>query len=775
MSWMLALVAIAMMLASGGAGAQPEPVMSEGGRWLNVADLGASGSEVQTTATTTEGSNQIVVADPGDFKVGQGVMVSRCNIQVTGSLYGPGSPYGSRRDLEETVQARGYDGGAGSWLVYILEVNGTDPLTFRWTDDLARTWAGQRVPVSFDWQALSNGIEVKLAQQQWELGNMVALILRDQLITIIEGIEGNTLTLKDAANRSADDAVVRHNDQPALQAAIDAAIGARASLFFPPGRYRLATSLRVRDATITLQGQSATQTVLDISDGTGACFSIYGGEEVTVRNFSMVGHTGLAEAAGSFRTSTNQGFWACALKGCSALSIHGTRRALIENVHASRMASEAFYAQAACRTSTTEPPQYQQSLIYHRCSVTDCAANAFNNNDTGENTSVLYCRVDGAGWHAAEMPAKFFRFIGNYVRNSGPVTIGDMSHRVEDLHRLGCGQAIIKDNVFEGIGRCGGITVNHGSGQVVIADNLFINYNGNAINASSYTVPTSYPSNTVTITGNIIDLTYEGEKPAGRTGITVSASSVTVADNQIYVRGSCDERANGIAVLEPALNVSVHDNLIRNCNMGIRTGRARGRVTEVVDEKTFLQDGIPREWMTSHLYRGWNLVWLQADKVTGLSVIDAFDAESLHFTLREPRQMAIGDSFEVFPPGGANWHLHHNTVEGCLNPVMLDSYGSETSVLSDNTIQRGGATGVVAAVQVHGWFKLIGNHLADFNEEGSVGLSLYADRAGREVRPLCARNLFERCAVPVAAVEAGQWEAADAGDNVFIECATGAQ
>ncbi|MCX5738920.1 MAG: hypothetical protein NTZ61_10585 [Proteobacteria bacterium] len=45
---------------------------------------------------------------------------------------------------------------------------------------------------------------------------------------------------------------------------------------------------------------------------------------MTVRNFSMVGHTGLEEAAGSFRTSSNFGFWACAIKGCNAISISGT-------------------------------------------------------------------------------------------------------------------------------------------------------------------------------------------------------------------------------------------------------------------------------------------------------------------------------------------------------------------------------------------------------------------------------------------------------------------
>ena len=739
-------------------------------QWVNVKDHGASGSEYETIASTTEGSTEIAVEDVGDFQVGQGVMVSRCNIQIEGRLYGPASPYGSRRDLEGAVEMRGYDGAAGSWLVYILEVDGADPVTFRWSDDLARSWAGRNVPVTHDWQALSNGLEFKFAQQEWEPGHMVVFILRDQLVSVIEQIEGNTLTLRDAANRSAQDATVRHNDTAALQAAIDTAIREKRNLYLPVGHYRLSGRLYVRNASIIIEGHDGVNTVMDITNGTGACFSLYGGEEVTVRNFKMIGHTPLAEAAGSFRTSSNQSFWACALKGCSAITMRGTERVLIENVHASRMASEAFYAQAACRSGDGEPEQYQKSLIYHRCSVTDCAANAFNNNDTGENTSVLYCRVDGAGWHAAEMPAKFFRFIGNYVRNAGPVTVGDMNHRPDHLHRLGCGQAIVADNVFEGIGRCGGVNINHGSGQVVVSGNLFINFNGPAIRASSYTTERSFPSRNITISGNIIDLTYDGERARSRTGITVSASNVIVSNNQIFVRGQCDPRANGIAIVEPALNVDVHDNLVRNCSIGISTGRLKGTVTEVADERTFKASRIPLEWKTSHLYRGWNVAWLAENKVSALSVMDAFDAETTHFILREPREIKVGDTFEIFPPAGANWSIHHNTVEGCLSPVVLDSYGSETSVFSDNTIVRGAVTGVKAAAQVHGWFKLIGNRFTGFDEEGSTALALHEDKAGRELRILCARNIFERCANVVAETVPGLWSEVLATGNVFTDC-----
>ena len=80
----------------------------DGGDWLNARDFGASGSQFQTQATTVAGSNQVTVADPGDFKVGQGVMVSRCNIHSTyASLWGPRKQYSSSAPLKDLVEMRG--------------------------------------------------------------------------------------------------------------------------------------------------------------------------------------------------------------------------------------------------------------------------------------------------------------------------------------------------------------------------------------------------------------------------------------------------------------------------------------------------------------------------------------------------------------------------------------------------------------------------------------------------------------------------------------------
>lgn len=735
---------------------------STGGR-LSVTDCGASGSNFETTANVTAGSKDITVADVGDFKVGQGIVLSRVNIRYENpNLWGPGEPYSTQKKLGDAVEMRGYDGSSGSWIVYILEVDGENPATFRWSDDLARTWKANKVPITYDWQALSGGTEVKFKRQEWKISHMITFAARDQLTTSIDKIEGQTLTLHDAPNRSFTGAAVRHHDTFALQNAINRAVKEKRNLYFPAGYYRIAGSLSVSSANITIEGQSAGNVTVDLSDGVGSCFAVNGGGDVTIRNFTLVGHTGLAEAAGSFRMSNGTAsFWACALKSCNAVSLQNTQRMVIENVHARRMASEAFYCQGTMRTSTNEPAQMTRSLTWLRCSATDCAANGFNNNDASENIYMLQCRVDGVGWHAYEGPARFIRLQNNYVRNAGPFTIGDMSSRVEDLNKLGCGQAIVSGNVFEGIGRAEGVTVNHGAGEVVISDNLFINYNGPAITASSYTVPTSYPSKNITIANNQIDMTYQGEKPKPCTAITVTAANTLVANNHIYVRGQTDPRVTGLQIGEQALNAQVHDNLIENCGRGIMTTRLHARITEAIDDKTFVQDGMPNEWESSDLYRGWNVVWLTDNRWNGRSVIDVFDPKTLHITLREAHPTQVGDNFEVYPPYTNNWRISGNTVTGCINPVTLDSYGSLACRVSDNVITRGGAVGVKEAVVVKGLFQLLGNQICGFDEPGSVGLSLYPDRFGRAPRNIYHGNTVEGCSVPVGESEKGLWEAAE--------------
>ena len=142
------------------------------GEWLNVRDFGVSGSEFETTSETTAGSNQIVVKDVGDFKAGQGVMVSKCNPRCTQQqIWGPRGAVAMGRNLDGKAEIRGYDGSQGDWVILILDVPQGSP-TVRWTEDLARTWH-PTVPITGDWQPLRDGIEVRFNKHDWEKGYTV--------------------------------------------------------------------------------------------------------------------------------------------------------------------------------------------------------------------------------------------------------------------------------------------------------------------------------------------------------------------------------------------------------------------------------------------------------------------------------------------------------------------------------------------------------------------------------------------------------------------------
>ena len=708
---------------------QPAAPNSQPG-WLNARDCGASGSRFQTTANAVAGSKQIVVADPGDFQVGQGVMVSKCNVRYSHkSLWGPHDKYAANRPLKDEVEVRGYDGAAGSWVTYHLDVAPAAagaPLVFRWTDDLGRTWQ-PAVPITYDWQPLSGGTEVRFKRFEWNAGYTVAIAGRDQLVSVVERIEGKTLTLRDPANRTVDDAVVRHNDTDALQAAISQAIKEKNRLWVPIGQYRLAGSLTVKDAAaIVIEGESPVETLLDISEGEGPCFRIQGGMEVTIRNFSMVGHMGFDERdkAGLMRTKGGTAVWGMYFKSCSALGIQATERVLVENCHARRMSVECFYSAGRGRVGSREPRAYTKSITYLRCSVEDCARNAFNNNDHAENTSVLQCRIRDVGGCSWEGASRFVRFIGNYVRNGGTVAMGNIRSRAEHLEQLASGQHIIADNVFESGVPYGGCMIRAagGANQVIVRNNLFVNFNGSAVSISGATGPRDLPAASALVAGNIFDMTAVDEEPKPRVAVDVTACDVTVSDNQVYVRGACDPLLTGIQLRDDALNLIVHDNLLRNCGAGVSGTRLKGSVSEAVDERTFLRIdssvGPPLARRNSDRYRGWNVVWFKKGLPDGTSVIDQFDPESCRFTLREPRAMKFGDAFEVYPPS-ANWNLHDNTIAGCLKPVALDGYGSATSLLRNNLISRGDVEAAQPPLQIRGRFIVAGNHLSGFDGSSS--------------------------------------------------------
>ena len=532
-------VAVAVLVCGQAVAAEIAPLPPSS--WLDARDCGASGSEFSTTAATEKGSNSITVADLGDFKVGQGVIVSECNPRCAGSaIWGPRHVVVMGRPLQDKVEIRGYDGTQGDWVVLLLDVpEGTR--SFCWSEDLARTWT-ETVPITGDWQPLRDRIEVRFNQHDWEKGYTVHFSLRGQLATAIDKIEGEVVTLHDAPTRTVRGATLRHCDDAALQAAIDRAVKEKRNLHVPVGRYRLSRGLNVRGASaIIIEGASPVDTILDISEGEGGCIRLSKGIDVTVRNFTMVGHSGFAERdqCGHLRTRGSSYFWGFGAQGCNAVSIGSTERVLIENCHGRRMATECFVSGSSSRGTAEKPnAAHSKQTTYLRCSAIDCARNGFNDVMCGsENTSVLDCRIVDVGGCAWEGASRFVKFAGNYVRNAGTVAMGNLGPANHDatFPELGAGQHIIANNVFESNVPYGGCAIRAavGATQVLVTNNLFVNFGSSAVHISGNSDLTHYPSANATISGNLFDMTEIGEKSASRTAVDVSAADVLVSDNQI--------------------------------------------------------------------------------------------------------------------------------------------------------------------------------------------------------------------------------------------------
>lgn len=777
------MLALAALLAGGlaASAAEPSSVMPPG--WLNARDVGASGSEYSTTAATTRGLKEITVAAVGDFQVGQGIMLAECHPRTVGqTLWGPRHVVVMGRPLQDKAEIRGYDGTQGDWLILLLDVpEGTR--TFRWSEDQARSWK-PTVPITGDWQPLRDGIEVRFNPHDWEKGYTVCFSSRGQLVTTIEKIEGQKVTLRDAPTRTVSAAAMRHCDDAALQAAIDQAVKEKRNLYVPVGRYRLSRGLTVRNPTsFTIEGANAVDTILDISEGQGACLTLSLGNEATVRNFTMVGHSGFAERdqCGLLRTLGSSYFWGFGAKGCNAITIGNTQRVLVENCHGRRMATECFVSGSRSRGLPDKPnANHSQSTVYRRCSAIDCGRNAFNDVTSGsENTSVIECRIVDVGGCAWEGASRFVKFTGNYVRNAGTVAMGNLGPANHDatFPELGAGQHIIANNVFESVVPYGGCAVRAavGATQVLVTGNLFVNFGSSAVHLSGNSDATHYPTSTATISGNLFDMTEVGPTSAPRTAIDVSAAGVIVADNQIYVRGPCDPKVTALRLLEPAVDLTVHDNLIRNCGIGIAGGRAASRVGAVTDPRTFTLAArvIPLDHRLPSQGAGWQVAWLTGGRATGLSTIEAITGaaatDTVAVTLTEPHaSLKAGDSFEVIPPA-ANWNLHSNTVTDCLQPVVLDGYGSVASRFRDNLVTRGATVGVKQGLQLRGRFQVVGNQFTGFDEPGSVALVLDAGPFRETSRSLVQRNVFTRCVQAVAATPAELWGAVGGADNAFIE------
>lgn len=724
---------------------------------LNVRDFGASGSQFETTADTAAGSHVLTLQDVGDFQVGHQVAVSKCHPHIADGRVWGRSPDQSEMEFHQQVQARGYDGTLGPWTVYVLDFPGTNPPTFRWSDDLALTWK-EPVQVNGDWQELSGGVEVKLDHADlWTTPAVVSFSGRDQLLSTIVKIEGSAATLADPAPAAAQGCVVQHTDSGPLQLALDRAVGEGRNVFIPSGHYRLTSGLNLLGADgITVEGENEERAILDISNGQGACLSIVGGTSVTVRNLRFRGFSGFAERnqMGHMRTHGYAHMWGFYVKHCNAIGIRSPERLLVENCHATGMSAECFYSGSSSRSGNDEPRHYTKSIVYRNCTVADCARNAFNNNDFAENTTVLYCRIQDVGGCSWEGASRFVKIVGNYIRNAGTVAMGNIRSRDARLDILPSGQHIVAHNTFEQQMVYGGCAIRSsgGSTPVIISDNIFVNFNTSAIEATGFGDDRNLPAGNTIITGNAIDLTCVRDESQARFGISVSADDATISDNQIYVRGNADPQVEGIVLAEPARNIVVHDNLIRGCAIGLLGRKTEGKVEEMIDPRTFKSGG-PLPWPRrgTHGYRGYRIAWAPADNgpyVPGPQ-IELFDPDQGVFRLTGDSELKNRAVFALQSPQGLNWNVHHNVINNCIQLVKFDVFGGPTSIFTDNLLSRGETTGIKVAVEIRGLLKITDNQFSGFDEPDSVALLLHTDPLGRPSRLDGRSNAFDQSATPI--------------------------
>ena len=690
---------------------------------LNVRDFGVSGSSFETLAETRANSPVVTVENAGDFEVGQEVVVSRCSPHFSDGLVWAESNEGTREgNFRDQVELRGYDGSGGTRASYILDCKGDSPPAFRWSDDLGQSWK-ESVAITGDWQKLNAGIEVRLPNLEfWKKPGLVSFTASDHLLSRIEKIEGRSLTLAHSVPLAKKGCLVQHSDSGALQRAFDRAVGEKRNIFIPIGHYRLSTGLVLNQPNgISVEGENENNTIFELCHGQGACITVEGGSSVSLRRLSFRGFSSFAEMK-KMAYLPAEGYphmWGFFAQHCNAITFRTPEHALVENCHATGMSAECFYSGSVSRKGIEKPPaKYQKSITYRNCTVSDCARNAFNNNDFAENTSVLDCRIENIGGCAWEGASRFVKFMGNYVSNAGPVAMGNIRSREAHFDILPSAQHIVSHNTFEGELAYGNsyVVASAGATPVLIQNNIFVNLNASAIEVSGHGNARHLPSGSVIITGNAIDLTCVSGESRARFGISASTNDTTISDNQIYTRKGIDPKAAGILLAEPAHHLVVHDNTIRNCQSGLEATRITGSVGEILDLRTFRANGrMPWPRRDAYRFQGYQIVWIpnakEPDRLVDGPIIDTFDPDVGVFRLQEDFALKRNAVFVIRAPQGYSWNIHHNLISDCAQALKLDVFGGATAVFSDNVMTRSAApdgSGEIPSV-VRGKFRQTNN------------------------------------------------------------------
>jgi hypothetical protein len=393
-------------------------------RYINAADVGVSGSEYKTLALSSEGSEYFKLDNVGDFSVGDEVLVIGADPHIEAAVLFERKdmrvknrrPWIHNQPIGDRVLFDGYDGTAGDFVVYFIDMAPEMGNSFRWSKNFGITWQ-ENIPITEGWINIDGDVRIKINEfKEREWGCTAAFACSSRMNATVMELNGDTVKLSAPATRSTKCELL-HSDTAALQRAIDMAIAEKKTLFIPNGKYRITSMLRINEPCgLTIEGESGTDTVIDNSLGAvgverpeGSCFYINGGSDLTIKNLLMVGCYGFEEKARGANLFCKGGtaVYGFYFMKSNACYIADTKRVLFENCHARKMSAECFYSHGANREHAEPRDNYTRSITYLACSVEDCARNAFNNNDKAEGTSILYCRIKDIGNAAWEGASRF--------------------------------------------------------------------------------------------------------------------------------------------------------------------------------------------------------------------------------------------------------------------------------------------------------------------------------------------------------------------------------
>ena len=679
--------------------------------FYNVKDFGAAGSREKIELTSTAGSNIYIASEIKDFKVGDSILLEGgvprvINKQIFARTdTSPINPRPEKRRylINGELEFLGYNGRERE--TYVIDLCPETPDVVRWSKDNGTSWV-ENVPIINN-EAEIDGCKLIIHDfEDKEYGCTVVFSCISREAGEILSVNGNEIELSITATVSRVCELL-HSDSDAIQRAVDLAIENSGTVYIPNGEYRLARTIRITEANgLSIVGESAAGVVIKngyiipdtaVDCTNGPCFRLLDCRDVSIKGVTMIGNMPFAKRHLGGCIKTTRGVEPTKVYGfyfnwTSAMAMRNVERVKIEDCHARNMSGEAFYSKSLPRRIDNVPELYQKSITYLNCSAEDCARNGFNNNDEGENTSVIGCRIVNVGGCAWEGSSRYVKFIGNYVRCAGPVAIGNLRTRSAEVERLGTAQHIVADNYFEE-GVCYGgaaITVGAAAGQVIIKNNVFVNFNSNAIHLVPHSQHSDLPPEHVIITGNSIDMTAEYSPSEKRYGIRVGCDYATVSDNQIYTRGpKADEQLSCIELVGNSANTLIHSNTLSNAGIGISYERAHGFVGYVKDEKSFYrrepQYGLPGlppvPRRRSHRFENWIIEW----KSGGSSVIETCDPETKLITLKESRACTTDEEFYIRPPVPSAV-VRGNILSGNIKAESFDEGMKNAVITADNLV-----------------------------------------------------------------------------------------